>query len=332
VSDGPPPLSRAILQLSTSTWTYAALGTLIETGVLERLEQPRSPTQVAQATHLDTAVVKALLDVGIALGLVTLEVGRYRVSEGVLPVLRSPVGRAQRLFIRSDFLQTGDMLRRARAGILQPGWHYTDPDILDAQGVGSGSIMETVCRDVVPKLDGLTERLSAPNAEFLDVGAGVGAICVALARLWPNLRIVGLEPAAAPLLEAQRNIAATEVAERIEILPIRLDQLTDVDRYEAGWLPQVFLPLDVLHQSLGPFYRSIKPGGWGILFALSAEGSDVGSAVSRLRNVLWGGEPHPPSAVAELMAGAGFRDLRVEPAGGIASASLIMGRKPALNP
>ena len=160
------------------------------------------------------------------------------------------------------------------------------------------------------------------------MGAGVGAICITLARLYPSLRISGLEPAAAPLQEAQRSIAASGLGERIEVRPIRLDQLADRDRFDAGWLPQVFLPLDVLEQSIGPFYRSIKPGGWGILFALAAAGGDLGPAISRFRNVLWGGEPHPPAAVAELMAAAGFEDIRVDAAGGIAGASLIIGRKP----
>lgn len=297
--------------------------------MLERIEEPRTASEVARETQLDALLVEALLDVGVALGVVDKGQHGYRVKPEVLSVLRSPAGQAQRLFIRSDFLQTTDLLRRAHAGTLEPGWHYTDPDILNAQGIGSGAVMETLCRDVVPRLEGLTERLSAPGAEFLDVGAGVGAICITLTRVWPTLRVVGLEPAPAPLQEAQRNIAATEFGDRIEMLPIRLDQLQDVERFDAGWLPQVFLPLAVLQQSLVPFHRSIKPGGWGILFALSAEGDDIGPAISRLRNVLWGGQPHAASAVAELMSGVGFQDIRVEAAGGIATASLIVGRKPA---
>jgi SAM-dependent methyltransferase len=329
VSDGPPPFTRVASQLSTSSWTYAALGTLIETGLLERIEEARTPLQLAAEGQLDVLLVEALLDVGLALGLVSRGQDGYRVNGDVLSGLQSPAGRAQRLFIRSDFLQTTDLLQRARAGTLKPGWYYTDPDILNAQGIGSGAVMETLCRDVVPTLDGLVDRLSAPGAEFLDVGAGVGGICIALARVWPNLRVVGLEPAPAPLHEAEGNVSASGFAERIELLQIRLDQLADEGRFDGGWLPQVFLPLEVLELSLGPFYRSLKPGGWGILFALSSEGDEVGPTISRLRNVLWGGQPHAPSVVGNLMANVGFRDIRVEAAGGIAGASLIIGRKPA---
>src|SRR5207244_320133 len=120
----------------------------IETGVLERLGEPRSATEVAEETKLDLPLVKALLDVAIALGLVTHTEGGYRANDGLLPVLQSPAGRGQRLFIRSDFVQTTDLVRRAHAGILEPGWHYTDPDILNAQGMGSGGVVEALCRDV----------------------------------------------------------------------------------------------------------------------------------------------------------------------------------------
>jgi SAM-dependent methyltransferase len=329
VSDGPPILTRTIGQLSTSVWAYAAVGTLIETGLLEGLESARTPEQLADITRLELALVKALLAVGVALELVEETDNGYAASPGLIDHLRTAQGRGQRLFIRSDLLQTTDLLRRAQAATLKPGWHYTDPDILNAQGIGSGAVMEAICRDVVPTLEGLTERLTAPGAEFLDVGAGVGGICIVLARLWPNLRIIGLEPATAPLAEAQRNLAASGLGERIEILPIRLDQLTATDRFDAGWLPQVFLPLEVLERSIVPFYRSIKPGGWGILLALGADGSELGPAIARYRNVVWGGEPHPPAAVAQLMAAAGFQDIRVEPASGITRATLIIGRKPA---
>jgi SAM-dependent methyltransferase len=297
--------------------------------LLERVAEPRTARQLADHTRLDVLLVEVLLDVGLALGLVSRRADGYRVNDEVLSVIQSPAGRVQRLFIRSDFLQGTDLLQRAHSGSLKPGWHYSDPDILNAQGIGSGGVMETICRDVVPTLDRLTERLSAPGAEFLDVGAGVGGICIALARVWPNLRVVGLEPAAAPLKEAERNIGASAFAERIELRPIRLDELADEDRFDAAWLPQVFLPLEVLVRSIEPFYRSIRPGGWAIVFALSAEGDELGPAVSRFRNVLWGGQPHQPAAIAELMAKTGFEDLRREAAGPIPGASLIIGRKPA---
>lgn len=328
MSVSPPVLPRALGPLSVSTWAYAALGSLLETGVLERLTAPKRASQLADETHLAEPLVKAMLDVAVALEVVTATGDMYRAADGVLDFYTSPQGQGLRLFVRSDFLQTSDLVQRARAQTLKPGWFYTDPDILNAQGIGSGAVMESLCRDVLPRLDGVAERLASPAAAFLDVGAGVGGICIVLARLWPGLRIVGLEPADAPLAEARRNIGGTEYGSRIELRQITLEQLTDVEQFDVAWLPQVFLPLDMLQRSIGPFYRSIKLGGWGILFALSASGGELGPAVARFRNVVWGGEPHSPVDVARMMSDIGFQDVHTQPAGGISGAALIIGRKP----
>lgn len=327
--DGQPSLPSLLTQLGQSTWAYAALGALVETGLLERLTEPKSAGQLAEETGLAEALVRTSLDVAVALEIVSAADDRYTAAEGVIDLYMSPQGQSMRLFIRSDFLQTSDLLQRAHAKTLRPGWFYTDPDILNAQGIGSGRVMESLCRDVIPKLDGLEDRLAGPDAAFLDVGAGVGGICMTLARLWPGLRIVGLEPAEAPLAEARRNIAATDYGDRIELRKITLEDLTDVDQFDVGWLPQVFLALDVLQRSIGPFYRSIKPGGWAILFALSGGGTGLGPAIARFRNVVWGGEPHAPEDVAKIMTDAGFEGVHTSPAAGIGGATLVIGRKPS---
>ncbi len=57
----------------------------------------------------------------------------------------------------------------------------------------------------------------------------------------------------------------------------------------------------------------------------------MGRSCGWLRAAEWGGEPHRPAAVAELMTAAGFQNMRIEAAAGIASASLIIGRKPLGN-
>ena len=60
---------------------------------------------------------------------------------------------------------------------------------------------------IAPKLDGLAARLEAPGAAFLDVGVGVGLLGVEMARLWPNLRIVGIDVWPPSLALARQNVA-----------------------------------------------------------------------------------------------------------------------------
>lgn len=82
----------------------------------------------------------------------------------------------------------------------------------------------------------------------------------------------------------------------------------------------------MLLTSPGPFYKAVKPGGWALLFAMSPQGADLQSALARLRNVLWGGEPRSPEEVRELAERAGLVDVRVLPA---YSNFIIAGRKPS---
>lgn len=310
--------------LANCSWAYAVGNVLVETGLLKHMAEPREAAELERLCGLAPSLGSALLDVGVALGVVDKQDGRFVAADGVVPFLNSPAADAVRFGARSNLLQSYDFVQRARAGTLRPGWHYTEADILNAQGFSSGALFQKLGGELLPSLDGLLDRLNGPGAAVLDVGAGVGGICIAAARMWPTARVVGLEPAPAPLAEAHRNVAESGLADRIELRPIRLDELADIDAFDAAWLPQVFLPLDVLLASLRPFYRAIKPGGWALLFAMSQQGADLQSALARLRNVLWGGETRSPAEVSQLLGRAGFVDVRLLPAH---NNFIIAGRK-----
>jgi hypothetical protein len=70
-----------------------------------------------------------------------------------------------------------------------PGWAYEDEGVVVALGRGSASVAGAFA--AVPEL---AAALSRPGAVFLDVGAGVAALSVAVCRQWPGVRVVGLEP------------------------------------------------------------------------------------------------------------------------------------------
>lgn len=59
--------------------------------------------------------------------------------------------------------------------------------------------------------------LNAEGASFLEVGVGVAAIAIEMARLWPSLRVVGIDGWAPALAVARENVRATDLASRIEL-------------------------------------------------------------------------------------------------------------------
>jgi hypothetical protein len=83
-----------------------------------------------------------------------------------------------------------------------------------------------------------------------------------MCRTYPTLRVVGLEPAGAPRREALANIAAAGYSDRIQIRDQPVEALTDVERFDLAYLPQVFLPEDAFIGGLATVRRALRPGGW----------------------------------------------------------------------
>jgi SAM-dependent methyltransferase len=157
-----------------------------------------------------------------------------------------------------------------------------------------------------PTLEGLVARLSTPAAAFLDVGTGVGALTVEMCHLWPQLRVVGLEPQEAPLAAAHRAVAAAGLDGRVELRRQRVEEMVDSTAFDLVWLPQVFLSQEALVGALPRVLRALRPGGWLLALVLSTPGAELRPALGRLLDVLWGGAARTAGAVESLAAAAGF--------------------------
>src|SRR5207248_339596 len=124
--------------------------------------------------------------------------------------------------LRSTQLLAAELVARLRAGGAQAqGWRYSDPALLEAQGVRSIELVPVWVERLFPALDGLCEALDASTASFLDVGTGVGRLAIAMCEQYPVLRVVGLDPFDTPLALARRNVADAGLEDRIELRPNR---------------------------------------------------------------------------------------------------------------
>ena len=319
---------QVIGNLSTSVWAFATLACAVESGLLGQLTEPRSLTDLSAITGIDSALAERVLDVLVSLGLVRREGDVFASAPGLLPLLGTPAMDDFLAELRTTYLQSWQVIQSARQGGLALGWQHTDPEILQSQGRSGRGLTQMLAQQVFPSLDGLEERLRAPTAAFLDVGTGVGIIAIELCRLYPKLHAVGLEPQAAPLAEARRNVAAANLERRIELrAPTRRG--SDGSR---GLRPG--LPAECVHAPRGvpPWpadgLRALRPGGWVSLVAISAPGPELDAALSRLRNVLWGGNVQFPEQVAEMAREAGYVDIKVGGAPGSMTKG-IMARRPA---
>src|SRR5688572_12888113 len=175
-------------QLGTCTWTLAAIGSALESGIFDALAEPRTVEQLAQGRALSPARIERILDVLATAGVVVRSNGAYALAAGAVPFLQEPFRAAIQGEIRSNLMQPLALLDTANGA--EDGWRHVDPNLLDAQGAGSGAFAPVFKMQIVPQMGDLDARLARPDARFLDVGVGVAKLAISMCRIWPNLSVV----------------------------------------------------------------------------------------------------------------------------------------------
>jgi SAM-dependent methyltransferase len=309
-----PTLAHVMIDLAMSSWALAALAWCDETGVLDRLVEPRSPTALASETGVPAPLVTGVLDVLGAVGLVTRQ-GEAYVAEPVLAAGLVPAARRQALSaeLRSNVLQAGRFVDEARRGPVAPAWDHADELVLEAQGARSAPLVGLWIEHLFPTMDGLATRLEGPSAAFLDVGSGVGALTVGMCLRYPSLRGVGLDPFGPAVALARGHVSDAGLVERIELRDGRLEDLADEEAFDLIHIPSMFMPVTDLQKGLARARRALRPGGWVLLQVLGRPGDSLLPAVARLWCTLWGGEPFGPEEAVGMLASAGFAEARVVP-------------------
>ena len=301
---------RTIDDLSRSVWAFATLTAALEAGLLEQLGEPQELAAISARSGLDPSLADGILDVLVALRLARRDGRVFVAAPGLRPLLGPDAKEVLLAQLRSVDLQGSQLIDGGRRGTLGPGWQHTDPMLLEAQGrSGKGAIPAMV--QAIRQNPELAARLGQPSASFLDVGVGVGVIAIELCRAFPALRVVGLEPAAAPLAQARRNVAAAKLADRIELRHQGVEDLQDSEAFDLAFVAQVFIPDGAFEAGLANVWRALRPGGWLQMPVISATGDDLEAVLSRLRNVLWGGGARLPEQVAETARQVGFTGVQI---------------------
>jgi 2-polyprenyl-3-methyl-5-hydroxy-6-metoxy-1,4-benzoquinol methylase len=204
------------------------------------------------------------------------------------------------------------------------GWSHTESEILRSTGEANVAFPRLLKQNL-PLHEGLAERLESPDAAFLDVGVGVGAISIGMARTWPKLRVVGIDPWQPSLAIARENIKMAGLDTQIELREQTVQQLTDTKRFDLAFFPSFFIAENVIKTALERVYQALRPGGW-ISFVTQNQGSDpLTASLARLRTVLWGGRPWIPGEAEALLEQAGFVQVQTLPSG---PSVRTIGRRP----
>ena len=150
-------------------------------------------TDLARRFHLAPGVAEVLLDRGSLSYLEPLARMAAAVSGQLDPLLK-----AYRTGGGVSWEQLGVHAREAQADMNRP-WFDQLPALLGG-------------------IERVDEVLRRPGARIADVGSGGGWSSIALARAYPQLRVVGFDIDEASVESARRNAAAAGVADRVEFL------------------------------------------------------------------------------------------------------------------
>ena len=208
-------------------------------------------------------------------------------------------------------------------------WDFADTDVLQGIGAVARGHAHEITRAIVPSLDGMEERLRSPGAAFLDIGVGVGGLAIALAQMWPELHIVGIDPWQPSLSLARENVDAANLGDRIELREQVGEALEDVDAFDLAWLPFPFIPELAIGPTCERTLRALRPGGW-IIVSMSGHATlePLPAASMRLRLTLCGGPDWSSEQSESLLRDRGFVEVRTLPTVPGSVVSNVVGRRP----
>ncbi len=192
-------------------------------------------------------------------------------------------------------------------------WDGQSDAALLAQGHASAQAARAFAQFLVPAMDGLAGRLTAPGARMLDVGTGVAAAAVAFAQQFPQVHVLGIDVLDRALDLARQTIAASDVAGRVRVRKQDVADFADDTGFDLAFFPVPFIPRAAVQAGLPRVATALRPGGWLIVGHGKFGGTPVQDALTRLKTLAYGGTPLDEAEVRGVLADAGLASVRTVP-------------------
>jgi SAM-dependent methyltransferase len=207
--------------------------------------------------------------------------------------------------IDTVFRQSAELLQNPERA---PGWQHRDQVLLQSQGQVSRLIVHSIDELAAqrPELHAVLQG----SGNFLDVGTGAGWLALEAARVWPRLRVVGIDVWEPALALARKNAAAANHGARIELRLQAVERLDDCATYALAWFPGAFISAETTQEALQRIYHALIPGGWLVFAVWAPSANPLEVAVANLRIVRSGGHPWIWAEVVDRLLAVGF--VRVE--------------------
>jgi 2-polyprenyl-3-methyl-5-hydroxy-6-metoxy-1,4-benzoquinol methylase len=210
-----------------------------------------------------------------------------------------------------------------------PGWAHEEAHVLQSAGDVSAAFPHVLKRMIVPNLVGLEARMDAAGAAFLDVGTGVGSLAIQMARVWPSLRVVGVDVWRPSIELARANIAREGLTGRIEVREQSGVDLPDISAFDLAWIPSLFIPEAALRAIVDRVLVALRPGGWLLFPSAKAPVDPIAGPLMRLRIAHFGGPVLSSDEMEGMLKSAGYAEVRALPTPPQSPMSMVVGRRSA---
>jgi SAM-dependent methyltransferase len=298
----------------------------------------RAPNQQESLVMNDTVInrvqelaraARMLALVGASLKLQSAGAGgtsiRQQVERGVELVLGEATGalglpeHAQLLStIEMALVESNDLFRN----VGQPaGWKVEEPTTLEAMGRASSSAFDRILA-LAETRAGLRSCFSG---RFLDVGTGVGGIALRAAETCPGLAVEAIDIWAPALRLAERRVADSPHASRIELHELDITELDPKPRFTLAWLPTMFMPRPIVQEAITRIASASRPAAWFVTALYTTPEDPFSAVMSTLRTLRSGGEITDAEELAALLRSRGYVGVEVDMS---AVATLVFGRLP----
>ncbi|MEV7080933.1 class I SAM-dependent methyltransferase [Streptomyces sp. NPDC093516] len=201
------------------------------------------------------------------------------------------------------------------SGAPEDGWGAQSDEVLLSQGGASAATGRALATRVVPRLAGAVERLAIEGGRVLDVGTGVGALALAFAEHFPQVRVEGIDILQRALDLGEGELAAADpaVAARVSLRRQDAVDITESGTYHLVWLPAPFLSEAALRAALPRLVAALAPGAWLVTGTNPVPEDALRRSVGRWNAVRGGGNSFDTARMSEELEGLGLEDLATFP-------------------
>jgi SAM-dependent methyltransferase len=213
-----------------------------------------------------------------------------------------------RTFLRQALDLVEDPLRA-------PGWTYSDPVLLQAQGSASAGVARLFA----------AAGIGGPGVRILDIGTGVAGLAIAFCTTFQDSTVVGIDPWEPALEIARGKIEEAGLQDRIALHATTIQDFADPDGFDLAWLPSFFIPEAVLGDAIVRIHELLRPGGSLVVGVNQGDPGSLESAVDDLRSVRSGGSAIGPAEAAGHLRDVGFVDIREPDLGMEIPLKLVVG-------